>query len=301
VTLRAEAFAKINRELRVGGRRPDGYHELLSRFVTVDLSDVLEADEDDDLSLSVVGRDIPASGARDNLVLEAARLLAREAGVAPRARIRLDKRIPVGAGLGGGSSDAACALRMLGALWGTRVAEDDLARLALALGSDVPFFLVGGEADISGRGEVVLPRADEPPVEILLLFPPFSISTREAFEAFSRETGGRATLPAHLDVETSGNFFGPNELASAVLGMNSAMKSYLASAAEAASERAMTGSGSTVVLRGTSEETERLLAQRHPEATWTRTRTLPRESYRARQDPRARTSPPGGSPWKSHR
>jgi len=301
VKLRAEAFAKINRELRVGGRRPDGYHELLSRFVTVDLSDILEAEEDDDLSLSVVGRAIPSAGAGDNLVLDAARLLAREAGVAPRARLRLEKRIPVGAGLGGGSSDAACALRVLGALWRVAVPEDELARLALTLGSDVPFFLVGGEADVSGRGELVVPRPDEAPVEVLLLFPPFSISTREAFEAFSRESLGRAKLPARLDIETSGNFFGPNELASAVLGMNSAMKSYLASAAEAASERAMTGSGSTVVLRGASEETERFLAQRHPEATWTRTRTLTREEYHARQDPRARTSPPGGSPWKSHR
>lgn len=296
--LRAEAPAKINRELRVGGRRPDGYHELLSRFVSIELSDVLEAEPADSLELHVSGRAIPAAG--ENLVVRAAKVLARELGVEPRARIRLEKRIPVGAGLGGGSSDAACALRLLASLWKADLGDADLARLALELGSDVPYFLTGGEADVSGRGEVVTPRPDEPSVGLVLLVPPFGISTKEAFDAFARATGGHSKLPDRLDVETSGKFFGPNDLASAVLGMNDAMKAYLDSAAEASSERALTGSGSTVVIRGAEGEIgeiESLLAQRHPEATWTRTRTLPRREYADR----VRPSPPGGSPWTSPR
>jgi 4-diphosphocytidyl-2C-methyl-D-erythritol kinase len=293
---RAEAPAKINRELRVGGRRPDGFHELLSRFTSIELSDVLEVEPAEELSLEVSGLAIPGSG--ENLVLRAARRLARELDVEPNARIRLEKRVPVGAGLGGGSSDAACALRLLARLWNARASEDELSRLAGELGSDVPYFLAGGEANVSGRGEVIDPLPDregEPPVELLLLFPPFPVSTKEAFEAYARVTAGRARLPERLDIETSGKFFGPNELAPVVLGMKGAMKAYLDSAAEVSSERAMTGSGSTVVMRGAGLETERILAQHHPEATWTRTRTLSRREYSAR------TSPPGGSPWTSPR
>jgi 4-diphosphocytidyl-2-C-methyl-D-erythritol kinase len=301
--LRAEAPAKINRELRVGGRRPDGYHELLSRFASIELSDALEVEPADTLELEVSG--LPISGGGENLVVRAAKRLARELGVEPRARIRLEKRIPAGAGLGGGSSDAACALRLLAGLWGADLADDALARLALDLGSDVPYFLVGGEANVSGRGEVIAPLPEPPggaaggasPVELLLLFPPFPISTRDAFDAYDRQAAARAALPARLDVEISENFFGPNELASAVLGMKSAMKGYLDSAAEASSERAMTGSGSTVVMRGAGPEAESLFAQRHPEATWTRTRTLARREYESR----ARPAPPGGSPWTSPR
>lgn len=292
-TLRAEAPAKINRELRVGGRRSDGYHELRSRFVSIELSDVLEVEPAPTLELSVTGLDIPGSG--ENLVLRAARLLARELGMEPRARIHLKKRIPIGAGLGGGSSDAARALVLLRRLWAPEFSDDALGRLALELGSDVPYFLVGGEADVTGRGENVVPRPDEPPVDLLLLFPPFPISTKDAFAEHARRTGGDASLPANLEIETSGKFFGPNDLASAVLGIEVAMRVYLDFAAEIASEREMTGSGSTVVLRGVAEPIESLLKQRHPEASFARTRTLPRREYGAR------TSPPGGSTWTSPR
>lgn len=291
--LRAQAPAKINRELRIGGRRADGFHELRSRFVSIELSDVVEVEPAASLELTVSGREIPGSG--ENLVLRAARALAGELGVEPRARIRLEKRIPVGAGLGGGSSDAARALVLLRELWAPDFPDEALGRLALALGSDVPYFLVGGEADVTGRGENVTPRPDEPPVDLVLLFPPFPISTRDAFAEHARRAEGRAALPATLEIESSGKFFGPNELASAVLRIQAAMKAYLDFAAEASSERALTGSGSTVVLRGADEQIESLLAQRHPEATLTRTRTLPRREYRAH------TSPPGGSPWTSPR
>src|SRR5229473_1692918 len=111
--LTAEAPAKINRELRVGRRRADGFHEIRSRLVSIELADRLEVEP---------------------------------AGVAPLARIRLEKRVPAGAGLGGGSADAAVALFLLAKLWGAGVKEEDLSRIAASLGSDVPFFLVGGQA-----------------------------------------------------------------------------------------------------------------------------------------------------------
>lgn len=294
--LRGEAPAKINRELRVGTRREDGYHELLSRFASIDLCDTIEVEPADRLSLVLEGR--PIQGMGENLVLTAARLLARELRIEPRAKMRLIKRIPVGAGLGGGSTDAACTLRLLSLLWKQEVADETLERIALELGSDVPYFLVGGEADVSGRGEHVAPRPDPEPaesVDLLLLLPPFPVSTRAAFARHEIRTGGRARLPERLDIETSGKFFGPNDLASAVLEIHIEMKAYLDSAAEVASEWAMTGSGSTVVLRGASEKAEGLLAQRHPEAGTIRTRTLPRGEYLVR------TSSPGGSQWTSRK
>jgi 4-diphosphocytidyl-2-C-methyl-D-erythritol kinase len=290
--LRAEAPAKINRELRVGARREDGFHALLSRVVSIDLADTVEVRPAEDLDLVCEGRPIPSG---ENLVLSAARALAAALGVAPRARIRLEKRIPVGSGLGGGSSDAALALRLLRLLWAPDFPEGDLAPIALRLGSDVPYFLVGGEADVSGRGERVIPREDGPPVELLLVFPPFGVSTAEVFAEHARSTQGRAELPDRLEIESSGRFFGPNELASPVLEIQGAMKAYLDSAAETAPEHGMTGSGSTVVLLGAKPGAESLLAQRHPEASFLRTRTLGRREYGDR------TSPSGGPQWTSPR
>ena len=245
------------------------------------------------LELVCSGRPVPRG--EDNLVFRAARALASELGIEPRARIRLEKRTPVGAGLGGGSSDAAETLRLLRDLWRPDFPDDRLAAIAPALGSDVPYFFSGGEADVSGRGERVVPREDGPAADLLLLIPPFPLSTREVFEAHARRTKGRAGLPERLDIESSGKFLGPNGLALAVLEIHDAMKSYLESAAEAASESAMSGSGSAIVLFGAGDGAASWLKKRHPEASVVPTRTLGRDEYRAR------TSPPGGSQWTSPR
>src|SRR5438552_6779603 len=175
--LRAEAPAKINRELRVGARRPDGFHEIRSRFCTIDLADRLEIEEAAGLEITCAG--IPVPEGDSNLVARAARRLAEELGIAPRARIRLEKRIPVGAGLGGGSADAAVTLLLLSRLWDSPLSAAGLSDVAASVGSDVPFFLQGGEADVTGRGERVTPREDGPARELLLLVPPFSIATRD--------------------------------------------------------------------------------------------------------------------------
>ncbi len=138
------AHAKVNLWLNVVGRRPDGYHLLDSLVAFVDLADTLDVRPSDRLSLELAGPQAAGLAADpDNLVLKAARLLADRAGVAPRATIRLGKHIPVAAGLGGGSADAAAALRALGDLWRIALPEEELFDLAASLGADVPMCLAG--------------------------------------------------------------------------------------------------------------------------------------------------------------
>lgn len=275
-----EAFAKINRELRVGGRRPDGFHEIRSRFCTVDLSDSIDIEEAREFDLVCSG--IPVPGGESNLAARAARALAGRLGVPPSVRIRLEKRIPAGAGLGGGSSDAAVTLRLLSELWQSSLSRQELTEVAASLGSDVPFFLSGGEADVEGRGERITAREDPPPTELSLLIPPFPIETAKVYAAYSRMTGGRARLPERLEIETSRNFLGRNDLALAVLETQGQMVEYLNSAASTALEAGITGSGSAIVLRGLSAEGERELMRRHPDATIRRVTTLRRADYEQR-------------------
>jgi len=149
------AAAKINLVLEVLGKRADGYHEIATVLQTVDLSDRLVIENARALELSVPTPDVPADGT--NLVLRAARALAAAAGDGRGARITLDKRIPVAAGLGGGSTDAAATLVGLNRLWGLRWSTARLEDVAVTLGMDVPFFLRGGVAVGKGRGETLEP------------------------------------------------------------------------------------------------------------------------------------------------
>ena len=154
-----EAHAKINLTLEVVGKRGDGYHDVVSIVQTVGLHDVVTLEPAERLALAC---DTPGLDTPDNLAFRAARLLREHAGHSGGAAISLTKRIPVAAGLGGGSSDAAAVLVGLNRLWGLGLSRDEMMPLAASLGSDVPFFLVGGTAMVSGRGERVrpLPPAD---------------------------------------------------------------------------------------------------------------------------------------------
>lgn len=175
---RLSAPAKVNLTFEALGRRADGYHEVRTVLHAISLADEIAFAPADDLSLAV---EPPEKGAfssaasapagDDNLVLRAARLLRREAGVKTGAAIRLRKRIPVAAGLGGGSSDAAAALRGLRRLWGLDLDADALRELAAQLGSDVPFFVTGGAALAEGRGERIMPL---PPAQgnVVVMSPP---------------------------------------------------------------------------------------------------------------------------------
>jgi 4-diphosphocytidyl-2-C-methyl-D-erythritol kinase len=287
--LRVQAPAKINRELRVGSRAPDGYHPILSRFTSIELADELEAEPAEGLSFSTQGEPSPADDS--NLVVRAARSLAARAGVPPRARIRLTKRVPSGSGLGGGSSDAAAALVLLCRLWELRLEEKEIGDLAAGIGSDVPFFLLGGEADVSGRGERVDPREDIPGSEILLLVPPFPLSTEKVYAVYDALERSPRPIPSRLEIESSGRFFGPNDLASAVLQTDLRMATYLRTAREFASEVSITGSGSTIVLSGSSIDAWQIV-DRHPEVRLYGSRTLGRREFRRRINPTA-----GGATW----
>src|SRR3989454_549926 len=151
------AAAKINLALEVLGKRDDGYHEVATVMQAVDLSDRLVIEDAEGLELRVSAPDLPSDGR--NLVVRAAHALREATAVSRGARITLDKRIPVAAGLGGGSADAAAALVGLSRLWGLRWPAARLAELAVTLGTDVPFFLRGGAALGTGRGERIEPVA----------------------------------------------------------------------------------------------------------------------------------------------
>ncbi|HKF18298.1 MAG TPA: hypothetical protein VKF14_14045 [Candidatus Dormibacteraeota bacterium] len=175
-TLVLPAHAKLNLDLAVLGVRPDGYHEISTRFQAISLHDLLLIEPAPSTTLN---------GASDDLVLRAQQALEETAGRRLPARLRLVKRIPMGSGLGGGSADAAAALRGLSRLYGLRC---DLKQVAAALGADVPFFLVGGAATAAGRGEILAPT---PPVRgwYALAWPGFPLSTPAVYRKWD-EVGG---------------------------------------------------------------------------------------------------------------
>jgi 4-diphosphocytidyl-2-C-methyl-D-erythritol kinase len=176
---RVRALAKINLELRVLGKRDDGYHELRTIFQTISLADTIEIaftparrttiELDDDLQIA------------DNLVTRAAGAAMDAMRATGRVEMRLRKRIPMGAGLGGGSSDAAAVLLALPALVGRRLPIERLSELGAQLGSDVPFFLLGGAAAGIGRGTELFPLPDGKPFAGVLVSPGIHISTAEAY------------------------------------------------------------------------------------------------------------------------
>src|SRR3954468_2041797 len=144
------SFAKLNWNLRVLGKRPDGYHELSTVFQTISLSDTISFSRADSEEVVLECDDPALSTGSDNLIIRAANALKSLSGCRAGARIRLAKRIPFGGGLGGGSSNAAIALMGLARLWDLRPDSGELIRVAAQLGADVPFFLVGGTARGSG-------------------------------------------------------------------------------------------------------------------------------------------------------
>ncbi len=174
-TLQAQAFAKINLSLEVIGRRADGYHDVATVMQTIDLADTLTITPSPNLAVEC---DSPDLSAERNIVWDAAVALARHAGVAPAARIYIEKRIPVAAGLGGGSADAAAALRGLNLLWDLELAEAELVSVAAGLGSDVPFLLNGGTALGEGKGDRIKRLPAAKPMVALLVIPPTTIARK---------------------------------------------------------------------------------------------------------------------------
>jgi 4-diphosphocytidyl-2-C-methyl-D-erythritol kinase len=171
--------AKVNLALEVLGKRSDGYHELSTVMQAVDLFDRLTVERAETITLETSDAALPTDDR--NLVVRAARLLREVSGVNAGARIVLDKRIPVAAGLGGGSSDAAATLWGLNRLWGLRWRRERLMALAVRLGMDVPFFLGPGRAVGTGRGEVLKPVPTLGGYAMVLVNPGVPLSTQEVY------------------------------------------------------------------------------------------------------------------------
>ena len=182
-TARLKAYAKLNLGLRVLFKRPDNYHEIRTVFQTISLADDLEVEFSRARATSIEIEGTPHIP--DNLVERAARLLLEGIRLNAKILFRLTKHIPSGAGLGGGSSDAAAVLLALPVLAGKAVAPEDLHNMATQLGSDVPFFLHGGTALGLGRGEELYPLPDRPSTRALLVSPPVHSSTAEAYRDLS--------------------------------------------------------------------------------------------------------------------
>jgi 4-diphosphocytidyl-2-C-methyl-D-erythritol kinase len=176
----AEAQAKLNLCLEIIRRRYVGYHELVSVFQAIALADRLTVRADDSLRLETTSELM----AEDNLVLRAARLVEEATEHHRGARFTLEKKIPIAAGLGGGSADGAAALLLLRRLWGEYF---PVRNLATQLGSDVPFFLGGPTAFVAGRGELVDPLPSPPPQHVLLLRPRVRVSTARVFSELRPE------------------------------------------------------------------------------------------------------------------
>jgi 4-diphosphocytidyl-2-C-methyl-D-erythritol kinase len=190
-SVRVPAYAKVNLRLDVLGRRADGYHELRTIFQTISLHDilVLETKREPGIDLRIAGNSqLADEPGQDNLVYRAIEQLSREIGFQHGVRAVLTKRIPVGRGLGGGSSNAAAALLGLLRLTGKRIEAARLLEIASGLGADVPFFLQGGCALGIGRGNEIYPLPDAPRRQVLVISPhEIAVPTKDAYQWLSEE------------------------------------------------------------------------------------------------------------------
>ncbi len=171
------AYAKLNLTFEVLARRDDGFHQVTTIMQTIGLADLLQIEHGPDLKVEC---DYPDLAGEQNLVWQAAVELAKAGNVEPKARINIEKHIPVGMGLGGGSSDAAAALLGLNVLWGLGLSVEELAGIAAGLGSDVSFFLWGGTALAQGKGEQITSLSPLPPLAVTLVFPDLAIPNKTA-------------------------------------------------------------------------------------------------------------------------
>ena len=253
---RYPAPAKLNLFLHVVGRRPDGYHLLQTAFRLIDLCDWLRFTPREDGEVGLA-RAIPGVAEDENLVLRAARLLQSEAGAKAGVEIDLEKNIPIGGGLGGGSSDCATTLAVLNRLWGLALPKEKLAELALTLGADVPFFLFGRNAFAEGIGErltaLELPRA-----WYVVLVPPVAVSTRAIF-ASSELTRNSKTIK----ISSFSAGFGRNDLEPAVCRRYAEVAAHLEWLEQFGDAR-MSGSGACVFAEFATEREARSVHSKMP-------------------------------------
>ena len=245
------ARAKVNLYLRVTGRRADGYHLLDSLAVFADAKDIVTAGHAEDLTLDIRGGEAVAlTGEPDNLVLRAARALAEATGRTPKAAITLTKLLPVASGIGGGSADAAAALRVLDALWETGLDHAALEAIAAQLGADVPVCVASRPARMMGVGEILSAAPELPACGLLLANPRIALPTPQVFRARRGEFSPPAEMPERLaDAAALADWLRPlgNDLQDAALSLCAAIAEVLSAiAAQPGCLLArMSGSGAT--------------------------------------------------------
>lgn len=208
MTIERKAYAKINWDLRVLGKRADGFHALDTVMASVDLHDSLTFDLHSEILMACSDPTLPTD--ERNLVMKAARLLAKDSGGGRGARINLQKHIPAGGGMGGGSSDAAATLLGLNQLWNLNWPIERLQPLAAELGSDVAFFLHGGWRRCLGRGEIVERLSGSetwPAVRLLLVLPPLQVATPRVYQlleapAWDGKSGARNLTALEKQLES---------------------------------------------------------------------------------------------------
>jgi len=186
-----QAYAKINIGLHILGKRSDGYHDLETIFHEINLFDEIDLETHKSLEMSADSILVPID--ESNLCLKAASILQKERKIKEGVMIQLRKNIPIGAGLGGGSSDAAAVLRGLNQLWNLKLSNDQLRTFAGEIGSDVPFFIEGGNAYASGRGEILDHFPMEVPFWIAVVTPLIHISTTWAYSHLKLQRDGTAS------------------------------------------------------------------------------------------------------------
>jgi len=271
------APAKLNLFLHIVGKRPDGYHLLESVFVLIDWADTLHIEVRADGRLirhDVLGGDLPA----DDLCVRAARLLQAETGCTLGADIHLEKRLPAGAGMGGGSSDAATTLLALNRLWGCGLPKSRLLALGLKLGADVPFFLGGHPAFVEGIGEILHPIT-LPEQRFAVLKGPAGLATKEIFSspllARSEKLVIVAGFPAsEVAAEQIAKGLGRNDLQPVAEAISSDVRTALDLMSKQFGNARMTGSGAAVFSllengnEGKNDQSLATLLQALPEG-WT--------------------------------
>lgn len=245
-SLTVPAPAKINLFLHVTGRRADGYHDLESLFVALDFGDTVTLARRDDGAI-VRGVDLPGVPVAADLAVRAAHALQRETGSPHGVDLRVDKRIPQGGGLGGGSSDAASVLLALNRLWDLALRRAALMRIGRTLGADVPFFIFGSPAVARGVGER-LTAVSLPPAWVAVISPRVVVPTAAIFAAPELT---RDTASAKIDVFSEG--YGRNDLQAAAVARFPDIAVALAALAQRSRSARMTGSGGSVFAKFASE------------------------------------------------
>lgn len=269
--MRFRAYAKVNLSLEVLGKRPDGYHDLVSVMQTVSLWDEIDFEESMDLRFAASD---PSLSGDDNLVKRAADLLRQQAPARPGGSLVLHKAIPHAAGLGGGSSDAAATLKFLNDRWELKLSLQELVDLGALLGSDVPFFLYGGTSLVTGRGEFVTPLPEPETIWYALAKPAVSVSTGTVFEMLTRgdwSDGSGTRQVAACICEGRTVTPGPNGLQRSVFLRYPEARACFSDVDGAAPGRTfMTGSGPTVVALCSSQaEARRVVATVKRDGWWT--------------------------------